>query len=122
MRIIKSASVGVLVLATLGLVYAEERTIEGELVDITCFTSGASGSSHQMCAIACAKRGQPIGVVAEDGKVYTLLTVSSDMAEFMAKTVKITGELHEQSQSIKPTKILVMEGDKWIAVDVPETI
>ena len=122
MRLIRSIFVIILLLAALVSVHAEENTVEGELVDITCFAGGASGSGHRMCAIACAKNGQPIGIAAKDGKVYTLLTVSSEMAEYMAKTVKIVGEIHGPSQSIKPTKIFVMDGDKWINVDVPKTI
>jgi len=122
MGFIKTGLLSILVLTAFVVASAEEKTVEGELVDITCYSKGAKGESHRMCAALCAKSGKPVGIASRDGKVYTLLTESPGMAEYMAKTVKITGKLHEASQSIMPTGILVKEGDKWINIDIPKAM
>ncbi len=115
----KSAAVVMLVILSVVSLYAKDKTVEGVLVDVTCNMSGASGEKHLMCAIACAKNGQPIGVAAKDGKIYTLLTMSPKLADLMQKKVKVTGAYDAASQSIKPSKIFVKEGRKWKEVDVP---
>ena len=115
----KSAAVVMLVLLSVVSLYAKDKTVEGEIVDVTCNMSGAGGAKHQMCAIACAKNGQPIGIAAKDGKIYTLLTMSPKLASLMQKNVKVTGEFDIASQSIKPSKIYVKEGKKWKEIDLP---
>lgn len=122
MGIIRTGLASILVLIAFVVASAEETTVEGELVDITCYSNGAKGESHRMCAITCVKLGKPIGIAAKDGKVYTLLTESPGMAEYMAKTVRITGKLHKASQSILPTGILVKNGDDWVSVEIPKTM
>jgi len=122
MGILKTGFVTILVLTALVAAYAEDTTVEGELVDVTCFSNGAKGEGHRMCAITCAKLGKPVGIAAKDGKVYTLLTESPGMAEYMAKTVKISGKLHEASQSIKPTSIMVKEGDEWVKIKISKAM
>lgn len=122
MKIFKSTAVVILVMLATVSLYAEDKTVEGELVDVTCYMGGAKGETHKMCAIACAKRGQPVGVAAKDGKVYNLLVMAPGMADYMSKRVKITGEYHAESQSIKPTKILVKDGRKWTEVAIPKAM
>ncbi len=120
MKIIKSTAVVMLVILSIVSLYAKDKTVEGELVDVTCYMGGAKGSEHQMCAIACAKNGMPIGVAAKDGKVYNLLTMAPILSAYMAKKVKITGAYDAASQSIKPSKIFVKEGRKWKEIEVPK--
>ena len=112
----------ILVLLAVVSLYAKEKTVEGELVDTKCYMGGAKGESHQMCAIACAKSGLPVGVAAKDGKVYNLLVIAPGLADHMSKRVKVTGEYHAESQSIKPTKILVKNGNKWTEVAIPKSM
>ena len=119
MKKFKSAAVVMLVILSVVSLYAKDKTVEGILVDVTCNMSGASGEKHLMCAISCAKNGQPIGVAAKDGKIYTLLTMSPKLADLMQKKVKVTGAYDVASQSIKPSKIFVKEGKKWKEVEVP---
>ena len=85
----KSAAVVMLVILSVVSLYAKDKTVEGELVDVTCNMSGAGGEKHLMCAISCAKNGQPIGVAAKDGKIYTLLTMSPKLADLMQKRLKL---------------------------------
>ena len=90
----------------------EERTLEGELVGLRCYmTRGAKGEEHQGCATACANRGLPIGVLDATGPAYTLLVTSPAYADYMAKTVRITGMV--KGQTLAPKKMEVKEGDMW---------
>lgn len=117
MKKLNSIFLIMMLFASVGVIYAGDKTIEGELVDITCYVNGASGSSHQACATACAKRGQPVGIAAKDGKIYTLQIASSKVADYMAKTVRVTGTIHEASQSIKPLNLEVLDGKKWVKIE-----
>ena len=113
MKIAKYFRVSLMLLSMVVTASAKEKTVEGELIDVTCFAGmGAKGAQHEMCAVACAKNGQPIGVLTSDGKVYNLLTIVPKLADQMSKTVKIKGEFHKASQSIKPAKMWVKENGK----------
>jgi len=119
MKKFRSVAIVMLVILSVVSLSAKDKTVEGELVDVTCNMAGAGGEKHQMCAIACANRGQPIGIAAKDGKIYTLLTMSPKLSSLMQKNLKVTGEYHAASQSIKPSKIFVKEGKNWKEVDLP---
>ena len=116
----KSVAVVMLVILSVVSLSAKDKTVEGELVDVTCNMAGTGGEKHLMCAIACANRGQPIGIVAKDGKIYTLLTMSPKLSSLMQKNLKVTGAYDAASQSIKPSKIYVKEGKNWKEVDLPK--
>jgi hypothetical protein len=48
-------------------------TATGELVDMWCyFEGGDHGPSHKACSTACAKAGNPIGLLQKNGQVYVL--------------------------------------------------
>ncbi len=77
---------------------SKDLTVRGEVVDLYCdLSQGARGADHKECALACAKAGQPIGLVDADGNAYLLL--SSDkhkpdrdaLIAKMADTVSVTG-------------------------------
>jgi hypothetical protein len=79
-------------------------TVTGQLVDIGCYTKDNSntGNAHkgmgETCAQDCAKRGQPVGLLTSDGKLYT---VTGDLADnknaklvpHMSHTVELTGDV-----------------------------
>ena len=45
----------------------------GELIDMWCYYEGGDhGPSHKACATACAKVGNPIGLLQKNGQVYVL--------------------------------------------------
>jgi hypothetical protein len=49
----------------------EHATITGEVVDLWCYLEGGDrGAAKRACAIACAKAGNPIGLVDAKGNVY----------------------------------------------------
>jgi len=71
---------------------AETKTVTGEILDMECYmSSGAHGADHKECAASCISRGEPVGILADDGKVY-LLIKGKDAAVFAAAK-KLAGEM-----------------------------
>jgi hypothetical protein len=72
-------------------------TMKGELVDLACYLSkGAKGEGHKKCAQMCAAQGQPIGLLASDGKLYLVLgkhegTALDDAKKLCGSMVELTG-------------------------------
>jgi hypothetical protein len=82
---------------------AADVTIKGEVVDIACATSkkeAGKGDAHAACAMSCAKRGQPVGILTADA----IYAVTGDYAadknakilDFVAKQVTVTGEVTDK--------------------------
>jgi len=78
-------------------------TITGEVVDLWCYLDHkARGQSHKACATACAKAGNPIGIVTAKGEVYLTFggekhTASRDqLIDHMADTVTVTGAVKRE--------------------------
>jgi hypothetical protein len=59
---------------------SENITVTGEVIDTYCYsTEGAKGMGHKACAIACAKKGIPVGLLEKGtDKVYVLLPNKND--------------------------------------------
>lgn len=75
-----------------------EETITGMLVEAGCAAMGGTNPSaeHVACMVKCAKNGDPIGILTDDG-LYKITgnwaSENSDkLAEWMAKQVNATGE------------------------------
>ena len=73
-------------------------TVKGEVIDLVCYTdSGARGPDHADCAKVCINAGLPVGLRAEDGKVYMLVgdhkPLNSTLAQYGAQTVTMRGKL-----------------------------
>lgn len=91
-------------------------TITGEVVDVACAMKkgeGGHGPDHANCAMACAKRGQPVGIMTTDAIYNVVGDYAADnnakMHEFVAKKVTVTGTVGEKDgqktitiTSIKP--------------------
>lgn len=76
----------------------QTKTIKGEVVDLWCYMDHtAHGEKHKACAVACAKMGNPIGIVDADGNAY--IAVGSELHQSdreklidkMAQQVTVTG-------------------------------
>ncbi len=97
--------VGILATLLIGIAsFAQQekpaKTIKGEVVDLWCYMDhGAHGPKHKACAVACAKMGNPIGIVDSEGNVY--VAVGSELhqpdrerlIEKMAQEVTVTGRV-----------------------------
>ena len=75
-----------------------QMTVRGEILDMACYVSHeAKGPDHADCAKRCVMGGQPMGLLAEDGKVYLLYASHKDGSAFeqakehAGQQVEITG-------------------------------
>src|SRR5213595_2130091 len=65
--------------------------------NMTCYIAyNLSGPDHAECARVCIRNGLPVGIKAQDGKVYLLSgepghSVNAELADYAAKTVTIKG-------------------------------
>ena len=84
-------------------IFAADMTVKGEVVDVACATSkgdGGKGDGHAACAMSCAKRGQPVGVMTADA-IYVLVgdytsNNNAKLLDFVSKRVEVTGEVSER--------------------------
>ncbi len=77
-----------------------EVTVKGEVVDMWCYLEGGDhGPSHKTCATACAKAGNPIGIVDSQGNVYVTAGIKDHqpaqavLVDKMSQEVTVTGTL-----------------------------
>ncbi len=92
-----------------------QTTWVGEVVDLNCYiTRGAKGPDHASCAKGCAKGGQPMGLLTDDG---TLVLLSKDnkskdafesVKEMAGEQASIDGTLSERDGM----KMLIVQAAK----------
>jgi hypothetical protein len=76
----------------------QDVIVKGEVLDMTCYIAyNLSGPEHASCARDCIRSGLPVGIKAEDGKVYLLTgkagkPVNAELADYAAKVVTIRGK------------------------------
>ena len=106
-------------------------TVEGKFIDTKCYgmnkmnventhkVPGKDGNMMDMpnCATACANMGIPTGLLTEDGDVIILVTPTNQLAEYMAKTARVTGKKVFQG-GIIPEKVEVKENGKWKEIPI----
>ncbi len=93
-----------------------EKTLTGEVVDTFCFAAmGAKGASHKKCAIDCAKKGIPVGLLEQGTNKVSVLLPNKDKTALpdtvinkMGDTTTITG----QSYTTGGTTFLTVESVK----------
>jgi hypothetical protein len=85
-----------------GLSAREVQTVTGEVIDLNCYLKkgdAGHGEAHKECAIACAKRGEPLAILAPDGfyaiKGDWTKNKNEKLIEWIAQTVRATGEVRE---------------------------
>lgn len=103
-RLIVALSVAASLAAGSTLLAAATRTVKGEVIDLHCYVKEgvkATGEAHAACAISCAKRGQPVGILTADGAVYEITGEytkdnNARTIEFVAKQVEVSGAVTEK--------------------------
>ena len=94
-----------LVTTTTSAVTAEE-TISGMLVEAGCAAMGGTNPSaeHVACMVKCARNGDPIGILTDDGLYKITGNWASEngdkLAEWMAKQVHATGETSKAGEDL----------------------
>jgi hypothetical protein len=55
------------------------RTVTGEIIDMSCYLQlGKHGEKHVSCGKKCLEAGQPVGLLASNGRVYMLMAEEHD--------------------------------------------
>ena len=83
--------------------FAADMTVKGEVVDVACSVAkkeAGKGAGHANCAMVCAKKGQPVGILTADA-VYTVVgdyaaNNNAKLLDFVARNVVVTGEVTEK--------------------------
>jgi hypothetical protein len=86
--------------AGLGIAADTQKSVTGNLEDSFCYTVvGAHGAGHAQCALKCAQKGIPVGLVEKGTeKMYILLppkneqAMPDDVLKNMEKQVTVTGK------------------------------
>ena len=83
--------------------FAKETTVKGEVVDQTCYMKdhAKSGEAHKDCAATCAKKGAPMAILTEDGKLYQITgglaaDNNAKLVAHVSHTVEVTGDVSEK--------------------------
>jgi hypothetical protein len=80
------------------LASGETKKITGEVIDMGCYIDhNATGEKHTDCAKKCITSGLPVGLKADDGKIYLLIgehkPLNSELAQYAAKKITIEGKI-----------------------------
>jgi hypothetical protein len=108
MRKVLSVVAAVAFLAALAApALAAVETVKGRIVDQMCYMKDMknnAGADHKMpadvagCAAACAKKGMPMALLTDDGKVYTLAgglaaDMNAKIIPHIGHVVEVTGDV-----------------------------
>jgi hypothetical protein len=87
--------------------FAKEMTVKGKIIDQTCYLKDkatATTKDHgdmKDCALDCAKKGAPMALLTEDGKLYQLggglaADKNAKIIAHISHTVEVTGDVTEK--------------------------
>jgi hypothetical protein len=90
--------------ARLAMAADAQKSVTGNLEDTFCYSVvGAHGAGHAQCALKCAQKGIPVGLVEKGTeKMYVLLPPKNDEAmpddvlKNMEKEVTVTGKSYSK--------------------------
>jgi len=91
-------------IADLGIAADTQKSVTGSLEDTFCYNVvGAKGAGHAQCALKCAQKGIPVGLVEKGTeKMYILLPpkneqgMPEDVLKNMEKEVTVTGKSYSK--------------------------
>ena len=82
--------------------FSSDVTVTGEVVDLACAmtkSDAGRGDAHAACALSCARRGEPLGVLTADAVYEVTGDFAADhnakLLDFVAKVVIVAGEVTE---------------------------
>jgi hypothetical protein len=102
-KVISLAAAVAFAISLVAPVLAQDMTVTGEVVDVACATKkapGGKGADHAGCAMACAKKGMPAGIMTADA-IYVITgdyaaNSNAKLLDFVAKSVTVTGAVVEK--------------------------
>jgi len=91
-------------IADLAMSADAQKSVTGNLEDTFCYSVlGAHGAGHAQCALKCAQKGIPVGLVEKGTeKMYVLLppkneeAMPDDVLKNMEKEVTVTGRSYSK--------------------------
>jgi hypothetical protein len=93
----------------------KEVTLSGTLVDVNCYLKdGHTGNDHdamKKCGRDCLRDGLPAGLLVGK-KLYMLVFPGSVFADYVGKTVEVSGDLHSDNILIPEKAMVVEKGSK----------
>ena len=97
----------ILVLVVAGDAAEQTATVHGYVLDSACaFTKNLDKPVSRTCALACAKAGSPLVILADDGNIYWPISSATPAAsqnpkllKFAGGRVTATGKVFERSGS-----------------------
>ena len=109
-KLFTGCAIAAFVLALGAPASAATETVKGKIVDQACYTKDMkanAGKDHKMpadvtdCATACAKKGQPLALLTEDGKLYQIsgglaADMNAKLIAHISHTVEVTGDVTEK--------------------------
>lgn len=112
------ALLGVLALSFAQEKAAKSETIAGTLVDLKCYAAGGfttnDHGSMKACGTACAKGGNPVGLLDADKKVHFLGVAAPDYAGWVGMELRLTGKHNDAANIFLPEKVEAKEEGKWV--------
>ena len=86
--------------------FTKEITVKGQIVDQSCYMKDKANAAKDHgdktdCATMCAKKGAPMAILTEDGKLYQLAgglaaDNNAKIVPHVSHTVEVTGEVTEK--------------------------
>jgi hypothetical protein len=110
-KLFTGVAVAAFVVALGAPAFAATETVKGKIVDQACYTKDMkanAGKDHKMpsgdvtdCATACAKKGAPLALLTEDGKLYQITgglaaDMNAKLIPHISHTVEVTGDVTEK--------------------------
>lgn len=106
---------GVAAALLLGVAAAQDRTVEGTLVDAKCYLgAGEKGNDHgpmKGCGTMCLQGGSTAGIVTKTGTFHALIAPAPALADYVGLTVRASGT--EANGALLPKKLEVNKAGRW---------
>jgi hypothetical protein len=115
------AAVALLLVAAPLVAAADEATLKGEVVEISCYTkqgvAKGTGPAHAACALDCVKQGKPLGLLTDGDGLFRFIgdyaeNNNAKLIPFIGKHVEVKGtrEIHtDYRPAIRPTKVTALK-------------
>ena len=94
-----------------------ETTVVGTLVDSRCYLRmGEKDDDHDdqvACGAMCLKKGSPAGLVTRDGTFLVLVARSTELADYVGHTVRVTGSVTHGALLVDRVELKLDTGSKF---------
>lgn len=96
---------------------AEEITLKGEVVEVSCYSKmgvvKGTGAAHASCAVKCAKEGKPLGILTDGDGLFKFVgeyteNNNAKLISFVGKQVEVRGTRDRYTDytiAIRPSRI-----------------